>query len=405
MKSLYSRIFGVSIVTLALTVGCGDSDSDEKSEDENETSDSALQLETLPNLTGKLAAYASTDESTNAEEAGDFDNLSIDDTGLIADAEGIVFGDGEDIAKNFSEGTGSYGACESLNQTLKFFHEASRADFWQCLVRQLSVPDSVDLYDGADHVLQMNITTDGQTFEAKVKMKITGTEKNITGLTTHICLNDSQIQYIDFGLTDGTFDISATLSNDGDLSSINVSGALDDDGAQVGLRELDYKTSSDDNFKEAKITMSSENIFYNGYQKSTSGGDASQQYFFVKLIDPNSATDDYSLNVLQFGSGAAYLDIQESSFNNTVGWQLDSDADTAVADDDSDFLTKVTNKSDDLLDVASSAPSISFSDAAEWDCSGDAEAEIDVGSSEFSGCDERYEVYQESLDCSSNTTP
>lgn len=354
-----------------------------------------------------MAIYSSDASGTEVEEARAFDSLQIN-TLLATASTGIPLGTTvSDLKARFeSNSDASSALCRTMNQAFRFMANAVEPDLVNCYM-QKAFGNRAEFYNGEFHIYDFSIVEEEggeqETFNIRTKVRVElDDEDQIKTFEAFICESEESdqqmkfIQYLKKTIESENVAIyaknSTVFDNNGDDQQIfiktEVNSRLNDDGEMVGLKEISHAETSDDNLhiEQSTITQSGQNIRYVGWSGS---GDRLRKFSsYTELIDSNVDGEDYAPTKLAYGDGAAIVEISGST--TTEGW----DGDSLSIDANASRLAKVQGKESELPSDTTPAD-LSWSDSEIYDCSGEAEATIELDLETTNSCNERYMLDQE----------
>jgi hypothetical protein len=359
-----------------------------------------LRLESLGRVvavTDPVIPFASTDTSASATAAANFNSLIIN--GLKLATKGVSLGDPTTtINSAFNAASGSKAFCETVNNGMKFFREAGQSDVNLCILRK--APATLTVKDGYQVWDFTGMSTFGQfTYRMKVYLQLDD-DGGLKKFESFTCKNSKsagmkQSGYTLQTITDGKLEILARMTGDGGGETVyirtEVSGEVNADGRQIGLKTIDYaEKSASGRSVHTKVTQSDGNIQTIGYESSM--GRLTQYLNFVELLDSNAATGQYYVTKLAYGDGAAITRVTEgsSSTNNTASW----DGDTLVLDSSEVRRDKVLNRESDFITSTGDNLDLDFAVNETFDCSGTADETITISVMDMMGCSKPYDIDQ-----------
>ncbi len=392
-------------ILLGLQMSCTASEStDEAATAEDEQpSVGSLQLETINKviaITEPVVAYPVNDTSAGAAAAISFNQLNIGSGLMLTATTGVSLGDSTSTIKTkFTQANGSKAFCETVNNAMKFFKEASQADMNLCILKKATA--GLTVRNGDFQTWDFTGNSSYGTFTYRMKFALetedSGSLKRFESFTC-MAMGSGQLSQTGYALqtvTDGKLAIHALVDSDEGLAPVkirtDVEGALNADGRPIGLKTIDYAESQDGRFVHTKVTQSEENIQAISFENSS--GRLIQTISFVEFLDKNAATGQYAITKLAYGDGAALTrttDTGGSVTNNTSSW----DGDTLLLDTNEPRRAKVADRTSEFLTTKEADLDVNFSTAETYDCSGTADETITLSESDVAACMDAFDIDQ-----------
>lgn len=379
----YRNIFLLFLCgTAFVTANCSGSSSGTNGENSGATP----QLTTIDDLPQASAPVVSSSSSS----------LSAVQSEPLFATTGITLKDMDDSSFNSDS---SLAMCEAANTLKSSLNEAVSGDITLCYIQNIAFENldaGIDIYDGNPHIFDLTFVNDveeegspGDDF--RIKIQITkDSDGIITDFKMHACEGGEQTEYIhqnisgsaftmnsiytyddDFSTGGQEMTVTGTLNGDGDFTSKTISSSYTGDygtGTYYGSKTVEQGSDS------ATISQADAGTWtWSDGQDSEQGTHANQVYAVAELLNTDS------IATIAIGDGAATgfasgtcCGGQSYEEPYTQGW----DGDTTEENEASDFLDDLENA--DLPDFPTQ-PTITFSDDADYDCTGDAiELTVDV---------------------------
>lgn len=304
-----------------------------------------------------------------------------------------------DMDNSSFDADSSLAMCEAANTLKSSLNEAVSGDTTLCYIQNIAFENldaGVDIYDGNPHVFDMTFVNDveeegspGDDF--RVKIQITkDSNGTITDFKMHACEGEEQTEYLHQNISGSAFTMNSTYTYDDEFSTggqeMSVTGTLNGDGDFTSKTISssytgDYGTGTyygsktvEQGFDSATISQADAGTWtWSNGESSEQGTYANQVYAVAELLNTDS------IATIAIGDGAATglasgtcCGSQNYSETYSQGWNGDTTAEDAT----SDFLGDLE---DAVLPDFPTQPTITFSDDAAYDCSGDAiELTVDV---------------------------
>lgn len=269
-------------LVLGLHLSCTASESaDEAASAEEELpSVGTLQLETINKviaITDPVVAFPVSDTSASAAAAISFNQLNLGSELMLTANQGVSLGDAAaSIKTKFSQVNGSKAFCDSLNNGMKFFKEASQADMNLCILKKAK--QGLTIRNGSFQTWDFKGSSSYGTFTYRMKFSLeTEDAGNLKRFESFTCMamgsgQLSQSGYALQTLTDGKLAIRARVDSDQGMAPVkiraDVEGELNSDGRPIGLKTIDYAESMEGRSVYSKVTQSAENIQANSYENT-----------------------------------------------------------------------------------------------------------------------------------------
>jgi hypothetical protein len=404
---IYSAVFLLGLLGFFTFTSCDgvmpgsdddkeDSDDDDDNDDDDRKVDGADEkpdgfgqiiigsgINTVPNIVDPVLEAVGTDEETDAFNSPS-GTLAVEGSNLTEEVSGISLGR-ETVLSNFSDK--SYAACVMVNRARGLFHFAASPDQLTCELAFM-LGKTNDFYDEKYHVIEIKGYEDGDLFSERIKFKITGTSKKVTGLEIYRCEGGVQFQYVNKTIgSDGKIVIHSKNTSEPENSQVDqfwgmtkVEGKVDDDQKYVGLKTVssiysnNFSNGSVSYVKE-RLVQSSENIFYTGVMSETrddSDDKVDQFAGFIRLIDRNKSTEPFSLLNYYLGDGALAMKLNGED-EIVQGW---SGSDKAI-DNTSNIVERVKPLLAELPEVPATKVNLKFEGNEIYDCKGKADLVLD----------------------------
>lgn len=363
---------------------------------------STLQLEVIDKvvaITEPVAAFPAGASSSGVAAATSFNQLILG-SGLVA-SQGVSLGEKANTIKSrFATANGNKAFCETVNNAMKFFREASQSDFNLCLLKKAAAGRV--LLASEPQIWDFNgMSSEGSlTFRLRFSLE-TADDNTLKRFESFSCMASGssslkQDGYVLQTVTEGQLAILARAESDLGAAPVKIktqlTAELNDKGRPVGLKTIQYAEQSDGRSVRSKVTQSDKNIQTIGYE--TSSVRTTQSLSFVELLDSNSATGQYAVTKLAYGDGAALLRITES--NGSPSNQLASwNGDTLLSDSSEERRGKVIDRSAEYLSPNGDNLDLSFASSEIYDCSGEANETINLSQSDMLGCFNAYDIDQD----------
>lgn len=390
------------LCSTGLHFGCTAADSSDEAASVSDTPEvGTLQLETLNKVIGitdPVASFPASDASTSAAAAISFNQLNIGSLFINA-SQGVSLGASTDTIKSkFAQANGSKAFCDTVNNAMKFFKEASQADFNLCILKRAQ---GLTIRDGDYQTWDFKAKAQGGSFTFRMKFALaTDADGRLKSFESFTCKSMgsnpmTQSGYSTQTVTDGKLEIHARVASDEGVAPVkirtDVTGELNADGRPVGLKSIDYAESSDDRSVHSKVIQSDANIQAIGYEKV--GGRYVHSISFVELLDQNAATGQYAITKLAYGDGAALtrtVDTSGAQSDNTSSWN----GDTLVLNSAEPRRAKVADRTSEFLPTTADNLAVAFTSAETYDCAGTADETISLTESDVATCMEAFEIDQ-----------
>jgi hypothetical protein len=361
-----------------------------------------LQLEAIDKviaITDPVVAFAATDTSSSAAAAISFNQLNIGSLFMNA-SQGVSLGASTDTIKSrFSQANGSKAFCDTVNNAMKFFKEASQADFNLCILKKAT--QDLTLREGDFQTWDFKAKVSEGTYTFRMKFALaTETDGQLKSFESFTCkaMGSSamtQSGYSSQTVTNGKLAIHARVDSDEGLVPVkirtDVTGELNAEGRPVGLKSIDYAELSDDRSVRSKVIQSDSNIQAIGYEKAS--GRYVHSISFVELLDQNASTGQYAITKLAYGDGAALTRTVETSgaqSDNTSSWN----GDTLVLNSAEPRRAKVTGRTSEFLATTDDDLAVDFTSSETYDCAGAADETISLTENDVASCMEAFEIDQ-----------
>lgn len=382
--------------------GATDSATDTTTDTATSVAAGAVALETIQKIvqvTDPVVAYAVSDNSEDAVQARAFD-VALK-TALTAE-KGVSFGKKtSEIAAAFGT-DGSKAYCDSVNNAMKFFKEASTPDFNLCIFKTVATKGQA-VKANQFQVWDFKIAAEEGTMTYRMKFKIEpaedGTVKDFENFTCDAQGSNpaQQSGYVHQTTAGGVVNVHTRSRGDHGQGEYKIRADMETKvnaaGRPVGIKKIDYAEQGDAEGRKvrAKVRQATGNIEIIGYETS----EAQEVRFvrFVELLDANEATGLYHVTKLGFGSGAALLRqvTGSSTADVTASWS----GDTLKAAPSEERKSHVSGRESELIAAASDDRDIEFAAAETYDCQGAADYTFEGKYEDFAGCIGAYEIDQE----------
>jgi hypothetical protein len=354
-----------------------------------------------------VLAYPATDNSAEAIEARTFGQLAISAELTTAAKIGVSLGKSTaDIKSAFDSAKGSKAFCDSVNNGMKFFKEASAPDFNLCAIKVAAKKSMTKAGIGSNAINSgeqriWDFTVSGAEGSQKFRMKFqidTDEKGGIKSFENFSCgaqgnMSLTQEGYSKQTVVDGKVKVHArSFGNKGDGFKMRVAmeGKLDSNGKLIGLKKIDYAEKLADKTVRSKVTQSASDLEVIGYY---SEGRITQYLNFIELLDKNDDSSPYAVTKIAYGDGAALLAITQngSTTDVTQGWN----GDTLLVNSSEPRLQKVMGRESDLLSPEGDSLDLDFAESEIYDCSGEADYTMNATMEDFQDCLNAYEIDQE----------
>lgn len=390
------------LAVTGLHLGCSPSESsDDAASDTVVPEVGTLQLETINKviaITDPVVSFPASDSSSSAAAAITFNQLNI---GLFMNAsQGVSLGASTDTIKSrFTQASGSKAFCDTVNNAMKFFKEASQADFNLCILKKATQGLTLRNGDFQTWDFKVKAAQGSMTFRMKFALA-TETDGQLKSFESFSCKGMgsnamTQSGYSTQTVTNGKLAIHARVHSDEGVAPVkirtDVTGELDAEGRPVGLKSIDYAESSDSRSVHSKVIQSDANIQAIGYESVS--GRFVHSISFVELLDQNAATGQYAITKLAYGDGAALtrtVDTSGAQSDNTSSWN----GDTLVLNNAEPRRAKVTGRTSEFLVATGDNLDLEFSAEESYDCGGTADETITLAESDAAACMEAFEIDQ-----------
>lgn len=380
----------------------------EASKDTETTSDSTteaasgagtLQLETVNKIiavTDPVVPFAAGDTSASAVAASSFNQLVLS-TGLnLMASKGVSLGDSTTkIDTAFTTAQGSKLYCDTVNNGMKFFKQASAPDSNLCMVKMAAA--KLAIKSSGFQVWDFKASTASGTFTYRMKFSLEtqadGSLKKFENFTCQAFGSASLTQsgYVMQTITDGKVSIHTRVMASEGTGRADVQSEINADGRQVGLKKIDYAEKFGTRTVHTKITQSATNIQAIGYEDSN--GRQTQYISFSELIDSNAATGQYYITKIAYGDGAAVNQVTESGASPVL-YSDSWDGDTLKSDSSESRIDKVKNRETEFLAIKGDTLDITASAAETYDCAGAADQTFTADSSSSMTCYNAFNIDQ-----------
>lgn len=381
-------------------LGCSPSEASDDAASVTETPEvGTLQLETINKVIGitdPVASFPASDSSSSAAAAITFNQLNI---GLTA-SQGVSLGASTTTIKSrFTQASGSKAFCDTVNNAMKFFKEASQADFNLCILKKATQSLTLRNGDFQTWDFKAQAAEGSMTFRMKFALatEADGQLKSFESFTCQGMGSNAMAQtgYSTQTVTNGKLVIHARASSDEGIAPVkirtDVTGELNAEGRPVGLKSIDYAESSEGRSVHSKVIQSDTNIQAIGYESAN--GRLTHSISFVELLDQNATTGQYAITKLAYGDGAALTRTVETSgaqSDNTSSWN----GDTLVLNSTEPRRAKVTGRTSEFLVATGDNLDLEFSSKETYDCGGAADETITLAESDVASCMEAFEIDQ-----------
>jgi hypothetical protein len=390
------------LCSTGLHLGCSPSESADEAASASATPEvGTLQLETLNKVIGitdPVASFPASDTSTSAAAAITFNQLNIGSLFMNA-SQGVSLGASTDTIKSkFAQATGSKAFCETVNNAMKFFKEASEVDFNLCILKRTK---GLTIRDGDFQTWDFKATVSEGSFTFRMKFALaTDTDGRLKSFENFSCTAMgsnamTQSGYSTQTVTDGKLVIHARVDSDLGVAPVkirtDVTGELNAEGRPVGLKSIDYAESSEGRSVQTKVIQSDANIQAIGYENAS--GRYVHSISFVELLDQNAATGQYAITKLAYGDGAALtrtVDTSGAQSDNTSSWN----GDTLVLNSAEPRRAKVAGRTSEFLTTTGVNLDVDFTSAETYDCAGAADETISLSETDIAACMEAFEIDQ-----------
>jgi hypothetical protein len=357
-----------------------------------------------------VLAYPATDNSPEAVEARAFGQLAISAELTTAAKIGVSLGKStSDIKSSFDSAQGSKAFCDSVNNGMKFFKEASAPDFNLCAIKIAAKKSTIVVTDdgarsnainsGEQRIWDFKVSGAEGAQKFRMKFRIDTDENGgVKFFENFSCgaqgnMPLTQEGYSKQTVVDGKVKVHArSFGNKGDgfKMRVEMEGKLDSNGKLIGLKKIDYAEKLADKTVRSKVTQSANDLEVIGYY---SEGRVTQYLNFIELLDKNDDSSPYAVTKIAYGDGAALLAITQhgSTTDVTQGWN----GDTLKVNSSEPRLQKVTGRESDLLSPEGDTLDLDFAESEIYDCSGEAEYTMNATMEDFQDCLNAYEIDQE----------
>jgi len=299
-------------------------------------------------------------------------------------------------SNDFTAGTSSRGACETLNMLRESISAAAQADQIMCYVSTMNDGaaftgitdgngDEIDIYDGEYHIFNLNLSNDDGNTPSRIKMKL---QKDANGSITFFEMfmcngtgdNMTQSEYVKQEFDSTSVTMTAIGRHDQSMHSVDVTGTLNSSG-QYTERAIVVKDSGEmgdgsDSWQESTLTQTPGEFAVSGYRYGLQGSDThgEQCYSAGELLgdDTDSMTDlamgDGAISYIASGTWQGQEYREPSTGTGTDAWTGDDLAMLSSAED-SEYYSVVSSAT--LPDIETTPLTISYESTEIWDCSDD----------------------------------